>query len=124
MGSAFGLHLGARVWIAIILLPLVIMICLIRNLDDLASISLVANLCLLFCLGVILYEEIYQFVSHDPYETAAILQPDGKVNWGPDQVLGLALYFGSVIFAFEGIGVVSVSPLFLSNMNICRLLLH
>ena len=106
MGSAFGLHLGPRVWIAVILLPLVIMVYWIQNLDDLASMSLVANLCLLFCLGVILYEEIYQFMSHEQNETAAILR--GKVNWGPDPVLGLALYFGSAIYAFEGIGLVSM----------------
>lgn len=105
MSNAFGLSLGPRVWIAVIL-PLVIICCWIRNLDDLASISMVANVCILFCLAVILYEEIYQFVSQDPEETAAIRT--GKVNWGPDPVLGLALYFGSAIYAFEGIGVVSV----------------
>jgi len=103
MSSAFDLSLGPRVWIAVIL-PLVIICCWIRNLDDLASISMVANVCILFCLAVILYEEIYQFVSQDPEETAAIRT--GKVNWGPDPVLGLALYFGSAIYAFEGIGVV------------------
>ena len=106
---AFGLSWDPKIWILVIL-PFVIVFSWIRNLDDLTPFSMIGNLCILFSLIVITYEEIYLFASHDPMEMAAIRQGNAnnaKVNLGPTSGLGIALYFGGVIFSFEGIGVVS-----------------
>ena len=101
---AFGFYLFPKIWILIIL-PFVVIFSWIRNLDDLTPFSMLGNLCILFSLFVITYEEIYLFASNDPREMAAIRQ--GNVSLGPQSASGIALYFGGVIFAFEGIGVVS-----------------
>ena len=108
--SAFGLQLDVHYWIAIIL-PLVIVCCWIRNWDDLASFSMIGNLCIVFSLVVIVGEEIHRLVSNNPADMAAIKSNASNVtvNFGPEPVLGLALYFGSVVYAFEGIGVVSAN---------------
>ena len=106
---AFGFYWDPRAWILVIL-PFVIVFSWIRNLDDLTPFSMIGNLCILFSLFVITYEEIYLFASHDPMEMAAIRPGNAnnaKVNLGPTSALGVALYFGGVVFSFEGIGVVS-----------------
>ena len=76
---------------------------------------MIGNLCIVFSLIVIVGEEIHLLVSNDPANMAAIKNnaTNMTVNFGPEPVLGLALYFGSVVYAFEGIGVVSISH------NIC-----
>ena len=88
-----------------------IVCCWIRNWDDLASFSMIGNLCIVFSLIVIVGEEIHLLVSNDPANMAAIKNnaTNMTVHFGPEPVLGLALYFGSVVYAFEGIGVVSIS---------------
>ena len=60
--EALDVFLGRQIWIAILILPVVVFSSWIRHLDDLAPFSLVANLCIFFCLAVILYEEIYSFL--------------------------------------------------------------
>ncbi len=61
--SAFGLSLAheridaIHAWICIIILPMIVF-CWIKNLESLVPFSMVANLCVLFSLFVILYEEI------------------------------------------------------------------
>lgn len=103
---AFGPQIGYRAWIAI-LLPFVVIFCWIRNLDELTPFSTIANLCILFSLAVILYEEIYQlFVSSDQNEMAKIRTT--ALYLGPSSVIALAFYFGGVMYSFEGIGVVSI----------------
>ena len=102
---AFGFYWNHQNWILVIL-PFVVIFSWIRNLDDLTPFSMMGNLCILFSLFVITYEEIYLFASSDPREMAAIRRP-GDVSLGPKNASGIALYFGGVIFAFEGIGVVS-----------------
>ena len=72
---------------------------------------MIGNLCIVFSLIVIVGEEIHLLVSNDPANMAAIKNnaTNMTVHFGPEPVLGLALYFGSVVYAFEGIGVVSIS---------------
>ena len=52
---------GPQVWVAILLVPMIIL-SWIRNLDELASLSMVANLCILVALVVIFCDEINAFV--------------------------------------------------------------
>ena len=119
--SAFGLQLDIHWWIAIIL-PLVIVCCWIRDWDDLASFSMIGNLCIVFSLVVIVGEEIHRLVSNNPADMAAIKSnaTNVTVNFGPKPALGLALYFGSVVYAFEGIGVVSVNHKITCSIKLSR----
>ena len=98
--DACGLELNARVWIAI-LIPLVTVFCWIKNLDSLAPLSTVANLCILFGLGVILFDIIHLMVEGK----AAVFQ---KSDVNKISLAGTALpvFFGNAMYAFEGIGVV------------------
>jgi len=106
VSCAFGPHIGYRAWIAI-LLPFVVIFCWIRNLDELTPFSTIANLCILFSLAVILYEEIYQlFVSSNTDEMAKIRT--NALYLGPSSIISLAFYFGGIMYSFEGIGVVSI----------------
>lgn len=59
--QAFEISLGKHAWVAILVIPVVVY-CWIRNLEELALFSLIANLCILFSLVVIFYEEIYSFM--------------------------------------------------------------
>ena len=119
--SAFGLQLDIHWWIAIIL-PLVIVCCWIQDWDDLASFSMIGNLCIVFSLVVIVGEEIHRLVSNNPADMAAIKSnaTNVTVNFGPKPALGLALYFGSVVYAFEGIGVVSVNHKITCSIKLSR----
>lgn len=60
-GDAFGIYINRHGWIAILILPMVIL-CWIRNLDELASLSMVANLCIGFALLIIFYAEVNSFM--------------------------------------------------------------
>lgn len=51
------MHLSRRAWIAIVILPVILAI-LIRNLDNIAPLSLIANVLLIFSMGVVVYKEI------------------------------------------------------------------
>ena len=108
MCRSFGVNLGQPAWSAIIILP-IIFLSWIRNLDDLTVFSTIANLCILFGLGVIVYEEFYQLLVQDPYdpnEMAAIRRPDGDIQYFAYKTL--PLYFGFVVLSFEGIGMVRI----------------
>ena len=85
-----------------IFVPLVIVASWIRNLDELANLSTVANMCILFSLIVILYDELDQFITSTPDNKAAVRTGDVELALYKT----LPLFFGSVAFAFEGIGVV------------------
>ena len=101
--TAFDIYLSDQVWIAILILPL-ILFTWIRNLDTLAIFSTIANLCIVFSLGVIFYEEIYRFTTDYPPEKAAV-----RTETFPLISLGaLPLFFGTAVYAYEGIGAVSV----------------
>lgn len=58
---AFDVQLSQRVWVIILILPVMVM-AWIKNLEDLSPFSFIANLCICFSLGVIFYEEIHSFV--------------------------------------------------------------
>ena len=97
--TAFDIYLSDQVWIAILILPL-ILFTWIRNLDTLAIFSTIANLCIVFSLGVIFYEEIYRFTTDYPPEKAAV-----RTETFPLISLGaLPLFFGTAVYAYEGIG--------------------
>ena len=100
--DAFDFHLTTQHAIAIIL-PLIIVCCWIRELEGLTVFSLIANLCLVFSLAAILYEMLYQLSYGEGDEEAAVRR--GKLH--AFNIAHFPLYFGSAVYAFEGIGVVS-----------------
>ncbi|CAI8057910.1 Proton-coupled amino acid transporter 1 [Geodia barretti] len=99
--GAFDFELSTKAGIAIIL-PLVIVCCWIRELEGLTMFSLVANICILFSLVVILYEMVYQLSVGEGDEEAAIR----RKSLTAFNLKSLPLYFGSAVYAFEGIGMV------------------
>ena len=101
MYQTYCIEWSIKAWIAIIILP-IILFSWIRNLDNLAPLSTLANMCILVGLAVILYDEIYQLVTSG---SSAVPVASGKVN-SFDTIQPLALFFGTAIFSFEGIGVV------------------
>ncbi|XP_065886087.1 proton-coupled amino acid transporter 1-like [Dysidea avara] len=100
VAKACGFELDSRFWI-LILLPLVVVFSWIRNLDALAPLATVANICILFGLGAIMYD-IFHLIGE---KKAAVYEPSGVKMV---EVAGTALpvFFGNAIYAFEGIGVV------------------
>ena len=102
--SAFHFTLTTQQGIAIIL-PLIIVCCWIRELEGLTMFSLIANICIVFSLAVIFYELLYQLFSDDGEEMAAIRRDPDSLS--PLTFKTFPLYFGSAVYAFEGIGVVS-----------------
>lgn len=85
--------LDLKIWMVIILLPL-ILINYIRNLKFLAPFSTVANCITIVSFGIILY-----------YLIKADMTFEGKEVF--HDVADFPLYFGTVLFALEAIGVVS-----------------
>ncbi|XP_030372604.1 proton-coupled amino acid transporter-like protein CG1139 isoform X1 [Scaptodrosophila lebanonensis] len=85
-------ELSVRLWIVIVTGPLIFM-CLVRNLKFLTPFSMIANI--LMFVGIII-TFIYMFS-----DLPAPAERDGVVN-----VVQWPLFFGTVIFALEGIGVV------------------
>lgn len=77
------------------------MCCWIRELEELTPFSLIANLCIFLSLGVIFYEIAYQMYGKG-VEIAAVRTEHLKaINFAK-----LPLFFGTAVYAFEGIGVV------------------
>ena len=82
------------------MIPLVVVFCWIRNLDSLAPLAMVANICIIFGLSVILYDCFY-----------LVGERKAAVNtFGVDAVIlggtAIPVFFGNAVYAFEGIGVV------------------
>jgi proton-coupled amino acid transporter len=90
--------LDVKIWMLVFLLPL-ILINYIRNLKFLAPFSTVANVITVASFGIILY---YLIKADMTFE---------KRNVGGN-IADFPLYFGTVLFALEAIGVVSVFYLF------------
>ena len=104
MNTAFCIDLDTKIWIATAILP-VILFSWIKNLDHLAPLSALANICILLGLCIIFYDEIFRFVTHGSTKAAvrtSTLKPYGSV-------LPIALFFGNAIFSFEAIGAVRTS---------------
>ena len=70
--------------------------------DHLSSLSMLANLCILFGLSIIIYDEISRFVDG----RAEAVKPHPHLDsFGTAEKL--ALFFGNALFSYEAIGVVS-----------------
>jgi len=82
------------------LLPLLIIFSLVRNLKYLAPFSMVANVLIATGMGITFY---YIF-----YDLPSISDVPNFSSWSQ-----LPLFFGTAIFALEGIGVVSILIFFL-----------
>ena len=92
-----------RIWVVVLLVP-VIIFSWIRNLDTLASLSGLANICILSGLLIIAYDEISKLIANGPHEAAV---KEGQLkSTGP--ALRLAMFFGTAVFAYEAIGVVII----------------
>ena len=107
---ACGLHLSTQVWI-VILVPLVAVFCWIRNLDSLAPLATVANICIIFGLSVIFYDCFY-----------LVGERRAAVNtFGVDAVIlggsAIPAFFGNAVYAFEGIGVVKIYVIVPAKIN-------
>ena len=62
--EAFHVDFGKcnpQIWIAILVVPIVVL-SWIRNLDELSSFSMVANICILIALVIIFFDEVNAFV--------------------------------------------------------------
>jgi len=85
-------EINYHIYMAIILVPMLLLAC-IRNLKYLSPVSMLANILQFSGLGIIFY-----YVLQDlPYSW----ERKPFASWGQ-----LPLYFGTAIYAFEGIGVV------------------
>ena len=82
-----------RIYIAILVLP-VILICSIRNLKYLSPFSILANILEFVGLGIIFY-----FIFSEPLPSTDSVPSFASPRKFP-------LFFGTAIFAFEGISVV------------------
>lgn len=80
---------------AIILIP-ILLSCMVRNLKFLAPLSTIANLLMLVGISITLY-----YCSQDVPPLSEV-KPVAELQQFP-------LFFGTALFAFEGIGLVSLS---------------
>jgi proton-coupled amino acid transporter len=101
--QAFSYQLTTDQAIAIVL-PLIVVCCWIRELEGLTTFSLIANICIVFSLAVIFYEMVYQLSHREGAERAAIWDKSRMLH--PVNFKQFPLYFGSAVYAFEGIGMV------------------
>ena len=85
------------------MIPLITIFCWIRNLDALAPLSAVANLCIIFGLAVILYD-CFHLIGEG---NAAANGKDGGVSAVMLGGTAIPVFFGTAVYAYEGIGVVS-----------------
>ncbi|KAI6214802.1 Amino acid transporter, transmembrane family-containing protein [Aphelenchoides besseyi] len=86
------IHRSQAFWIGILLVP-ILALCTIRQLKVLAPLALIGNIVYLMAISVVMYFLISN------------LQPVENVN-GVGSLSDLPLFFGTVVFAFEGIAVV------------------
>ncbi|KAI1729261.1 transmembrane amino acid transporter protein domain-containing protein [Ditylenchus destructor] len=86
------IHIGKGVWMLILLIP-ILSICSIRKLRVLAPFAFIANIIYLVAVAIV----VYYFFTH--LQPASQLTKFGKLR-------NLPLFFGTVMFAFEGVCVV------------------
>lgn len=89
----YDIQLDVHMSIIVSMVPIIIS-SLIRNLKFIARLSAIANMCMLVGLMVILY---YCSIDLPPISSRAAI-----AHWS-----SIPLYFGTSIFAFEGISLVS-----------------
>lgn len=78
----------------LLMMPLLVSLSLIRNLKYLAPCSMLANFLIASSIGITMW---YVFEDLPPIESVSLIAPVEK--W--------PIFFGTAIFALEGIGVVS-----------------
>lgn len=101
--DAYDTEIHLEIYMLIILLPL-ILLNYIKNLKYLAPFSTGANFITLVSFGFILY---YIIIDGPTFEDR---EPVGEVRYWP-------LFFGTVLFALEAIGVVSLSCITLNLIH-------
>ncbi|CAG7785967.1 unnamed protein product [Allacma fusca] len=92
VNERFGVNLAPRTYMAMLLIPM-IFLNMIRNLKLLAPFMMVANIFMGVGLGIIFYYVLQDLPSVESRKYAADLSQ-------------LPLYFGTAIYAFEGIGMI------------------
>jgi proton-coupled amino acid transporter len=111
MNEVYCVNLDHRAWMAIATVPLVFF-SWIKNLDHLASLSALANICIICGLAIIIYDEIYLFATGSAAvmsqhlnltDTSAATSHQLNLIGTPQ---GTALFFGNALFSYEAIGIV------------------
>jgi len=90
----YDIHLAKSLWMVLIAIP-VMAICSIRKLNKLAPFAFAANFIYLAAVAIV----VYYFFTH--LKSSSTLTKVGRVQ-------DLPLFFGTVMFAFEGVSVVMV----------------
>lgn len=80
----------------------IIVLSWIRNLDHLAPLSLIGNICLFVGISVVLFDEVDRLATHRAAVYTDTFQP-ARFD------LSLALFIGTVFFTFESIGSVRLT---------------
>lgn len=119
LDQAYCLNVSKEAWIAAVILPVMIF-CWIRNLDNLAPLSIIANVAIFVGLVFIFYDEFFRLTTSDDEYKAPFRLHDIPFNNSGDSdsssmtqlhsfgsIIGTSLFFGNVVYSFEGIGVVS-----------------
>merc|ERR1711892_675395 len=88
-----GLDWSFYYYILLLWVPLVLL-CLLRNLRLLAPVTVIATVCELYALAVVFY-----YIFRDPLPPVSSVPSSVSIS-------KLPLFFGTAIFAFEGIGIV------------------
>ncbi|TKR67635.1 hypothetical protein L596_023755 [Steinernema carpocapsae] len=86
------IHISQAGWIALLLIP-ILLLCTIRHLKVLAPLALIANIVYVVAVAIV----IFYLISH--------LQPSNSLPAVGDW-RNFPLFFGTVVFAFEGVAVV------------------
>jgi hypothetical protein len=60
--SAFGIYLDKRAWIATLIIPIMVTMTIIKELDQIAPFSAAANVLLIYSIVVVIYAEIVSFL--------------------------------------------------------------
>jgi proton-coupled amino acid transporter len=101
MSKTYCVYIDQRVWIVVATVPLIVF-AWIHNLDHLAPITALANICLISGILIVISDEIYLFISG---QAAVSNVGTSHLSWSGN-ALGFAMFFGNTIFAYEAIGVV------------------
>ncbi|CAH2103463.1 unnamed protein product [Euphydryas editha] len=88
----YGIHIELSIHMIFVVIP-ILLLCMVRNLKYLTPFSTIANLLMALGVGAVLYEAVQDLPSVQSRELVG--------NWQQ-----LPLYFGTAIYAFEGIGLV------------------